>query len=64
MFAKDDFIDFFNQISELEDKMSAHADELSRHIEDEDLSKLVIEIKTDELRHKGILKEIKELVLK
>lgn len=63
MFSKDDFLDFFDQISELENKMVYHAEELSSYIQDPELLKLVNQIKDDELRHLKILDKIKELVV-
>lgn len=63
MFTKNDFIDLFNEISELEEKMSSQIEELSQIIEDEETRELVNKLKAEKIKHIEVLDKVRELVL-
>jgi hypothetical protein len=58
MFSKNDFIQYFNQISDVENKMLANIDELLGLIGTDSSIEILYKIKKDELKHIEIIKKI------
>ena len=62
MFTKDDFIEYFKQISEIENQMLINISELTALIEEESILLLLKRIKNDEIRHMSQLITIREII--
>jgi hypothetical protein len=61
MFTKSDFIKYFNQIGDLEQKMVANMDELLGILDDASAIAILTEIRNDEIRHVHILNDIEKI---
>jgi hypothetical protein len=62
MFSKDDYIRYFNQISDIEKKMLENINELLKFINENSTIEILNTIKEDEIRHINILTKISKLV--
>jgi len=62
MFSKEDFIDYFEQVSEIENKMRLNLNELFDLITNESIILILKKIYEDEMKHLKILKKIKNII--
>ncbi len=58
MFSRDDFVKYFKQVSDIENKMLENVEELLRSIKKQSLAASLERIRQDEVKHLRILKDI------
>ncbi len=58
MFSKDDFVKYFKQVSDIENKMLENVEDLLRAIKKKSLTVSLERIRQDEIKHLRILKDI------
>jgi len=62
MFSKEDFMKYFDQISDIEKKMLDNVDELLSLLTTESAVETLEKIRNDEIKHIRIVKKISKLV--
>ena len=58
MFSKQDYINYFNEIKKIENKMLENTIELKTIIKDDHIQKILDKIYNDEQNHIGLVEEI------